>query len=183
MINYIYQLVSPGSFSLKYEDISFKDEVIIKPNYMAICHADQRYYMGQRDIRKLRQKLPMSLIHEAVGKVVYDPTGNFKVGQDVVMIPNIPGEDEDGIIYENYQKGSKFMSSGVDGFMREFVNMSARRVVPFNSVNPKIAAICEFISVGVHCARRFENISHKMQHRHKSVFHNSRTEDMIQSPR
>ena len=162
MINYVYQLVTPGNFAVKYEEIDFGKGVIIRPTYMAICHADQRYYLGKRDVKKLRSKLPMALIHEAVGEVVYDSSGKFSRGQNVVMIPNIPGIPSE-TIYENYQKGSKFMSSGIDGFMRELVLMPSDRVVPFEKVSPEVAAICEFISVGVHSSRRFEVLSHNVR--------------------
>ena len=90
LINYVYQLVSPQVFSIKYDDIEFRDKVVIKPKYMAICHADQRYYLGKRDQTVLRKKLPMALIHECCGEVVYDPTGKFKSGELVAMIPNTP---------------------------------------------------------------------------------------------
>ncbi len=166
MINYIYQLVSPGVFSVKYEDIDVSDEVIVKPAYMAICHADQRYYRGQREADKLKSKLPMALIHECVGKVLYDPTQKYKHGQKVVIIPNVKASVEDDEIYENYQKGSAFLSSGKDGFMREFVNVPSDRVVPISDNTPeKLAAICEFISVGVHAVGRLAKIAHG--HRNK----------------
>lgn len=63
MINQIYQLVSPKVFSAKYENLSFGEKMIVRPDYMAICHADQRYYLGQRDVQTLHKKLPMALIH------------------------------------------------------------------------------------------------------------------------
>ena len=43
MINCIYQLTSPKKINLKYEDIELTDKLIVKPTYMSICHADQRY--------------------------------------------------------------------------------------------------------------------------------------------
>ncbi len=64
----------------------------------------------------------MALIHEACGEVVHDPTGTFARGDRVVLIPNIPGNGPD-FIYENYAEGSRFLSSGYDGFMREFVDL------------------------------------------------------------
>lgn len=73
MINYTYQLVSPQVFSVKYHDIDMTSHVLIRPKYMAICHADQRYYLGKRDHKILKKKLPMALIHECCGEVVYDP--------------------------------------------------------------------------------------------------------------
>ena len=143
MINSVYQLVYPRAFSVKYSDV----DVIVKPRYMAICHADQRYYLGQREASVLRKKLPMALIHECCGEVVYDKSGSFKVGQNVVMIPNVPGNVRTGE-YENYAQGAKFLSSGFDGFMREFVAIPSDRLVAFENVPLQTAAICEFVSVG-----------------------------------
>lgn len=160
MINYIYQLVSPKVFSVKYEDISFDKSVIIKPKYMAVCHADQRYYLGSRDISVLRKKLPMALIHECCGEVLYDGSNQFTKGQKVVLIPNSPTRIDD-VIYENYSKGARFLSSGYDGFMREFISMPQDRIVPFDNIQMQIAAICEFVSVGVHAVERFKKIAHK----------------------
>lgn len=165
MINYIYQLVSPENFSVKYEEINYDKEVIVRPLYMSICQADQRYYLGKRDVKKLKSKLPMALIHESIGEVVYDPTGTYKLGQTVVIIPNVPAHQNNKIVYENYQKNSKFMSSGIDGFMREFVNISADRIVLFNNIDFRIASICEFISVGVHAVNRFKSLSHTIRNR------------------
>lgn len=154
MINYVYQLVRPGVISVKYEDVESKGNVIVRPLYMAICHADQRYYRGMRDIDKLRNKLPMALIHECIGEVVFDPNNMFGKGQKVAMIPNVKAKIEDKNIYENYQKGSAFLSSGKDGFMREFVNLCADRLVDIGNAPEQFAAISEFISVGVHAVNR-----------------------------
>ena len=147
-------------FSIKYEDIEFSDKVIVKPSHMALCHADARYYFGRRSKEKLKLKLPMALVHEAVGRVIYDPTGTYKAGQKVAMIPNVVSKNHNPDFYENYEKGSGFLSSGKDGFMREFVDLSVDRIVPFENVPEEIAAICEFISVGVHATERFKKNSH-----------------------
>ena len=116
MLNSVYRLVSPGVILPRYTD-SGKGGVVVRPDYMAICHADQRYYLGQRESGVLRRKLPMALIHECCGHVVRDDTGTYSTGQNVVLIPNVPGQD-DPIIFENYSRGSRFLSSGEDGFMR-----------------------------------------------------------------
>ena len=67
-----------------------------------------RFVMQTRDIIRglgkkhvLRQKLPMALIHEGIGVVLRDPSGEFEPGEEVVMIPNTPVE-EDEFIAENY---------------------------------------------------------------------------------
>lgn len=159
MINYVYQLTSPRIFRIKYEDMDLKNKIIIKPNYLAICHADQRYYLGQRDSKILKEKLPMALIHEACGIVVKDPTNTYMPGQKVVMIPNAIDKNDD-VIYENYDKTSYFLSSGYDGFMRELVDLPLDRIVPYENVDDKIAAITEFVSVAVHSVSRFKQIAH-----------------------
>lgn len=164
MIDQVYQLTQPKVISVRYADLSLGEKVIVRPAYMAVCHADQRYYFGQRDINTMRKKLPMALIHECCGTVQYDPTGTFRVGEQVVMIPNIP-QGKDPVIYENYAKGSYFLSSGHDGFMREFVDLPADRIVSCEGVDPCVAAITEFVSVAMHAIRRFSCIAHEKRER------------------
>ena len=165
MINQVYQLVSPKTFSVEYKELTMGNHVVVRPNYLALCHADQRYFLGSRSTKILKKKLPMALVHEACGTVVYDPTNTFAVGTKVVLIPNVPGEF-DGEIYENYAEGSQFLSSGHDGFMREFVDLPPDRLVPYTNVADTVAAISEFVSVGVHATSRFDQTAH---HRRKSI--------------
>lgn len=164
MINYIYQLISPRIFSIKYSDINIKNKVIVKPNYLSICHADQRYYLGKREQEVLRRKLPMALVHEACGTVIYDDTNTYQVGQKVVMIPNTPTE-KDEVIFENYHKKSYFLSSGHDGFTRELIDLPVDRVVPYNNIKDSVAAISEFISVAIHAVNRFRNCAHSIKNK------------------
>lgn len=156
MISYIYQLIKPKVISVKYTNINLNTgRVIVRPEYMSICHADQRYYFGMRDATVLRKKLPMALIHECMGRVVYSPDGKFKVGDKVVMIPNAPGKDICGE-YENYRLDSVFSSSGADGFMREFVDLPAERLVSCDGIKPQVAAMSEFVTIPFHAVSRFE---------------------------
>ena len=46
MLNSVYQLITPKTISVKHEDVDTKDQVIIRPEYLALCHADQRYYQA-----------------------------------------------------------------------------------------------------------------------------------------
>lgn len=165
MLNYVYQLISPKTISVKYEDIDVRGKVIVQPEYLALCHADQRYYQGKRDAKVLRKKLPMALVHEGCGKVLRDPTGTFSPGDPVVMIPNVPGKEQYDEIYENYRIGSAFLSSGSDGFMREFVDLPPDRLVRCDGVDKKIAAITEFVSVGMHAVSRCLSGAHKCRER------------------
>ncbi|MFI3324890.1 MAG: alcohol dehydrogenase catalytic domain-containing protein [Clostridia bacterium] len=159
MISEVYQLISPRTFLVEHKEINTRgSDVVIRPNYMALCHADQRYYMGTRSAEILRKKLPMALIHEACGTVVFDPTGTYKVGQTVLMIPNIPVNFNEEY-YENYGIGTGFRSSGIDGFMREYVNLPVDRTVPYDDIDPVVAAMSEFVSVSVHAVTRFKKLS------------------------
>ncbi len=156
MISYIYQLIKPKVISIKYSNINLDtDHVIVRPEYMSICHADQRYYFGLRDAAILRKKLPMALIHECMGRVVYSKNDKFKVGERVVMIPNDPGKSVSGE-YENYRLDSVFSSSGADGFMRELVDLPAHRLVSCEGIKPQVAAMSEFVTIPFHAADRFE---------------------------
>lgn len=168
MINYVYQLISPQFFSVKMSDVDIAGRVVVRPKYMAICHADQRYYQGNRDTKVLDQKLPMALIHECSGEVLEDRSGTFKAGQPVVMIPNMPCRQLNHI-YENYDEKSIFLSSGGNGFMREFVDLPADRVIPCDGVPMEIACLSEFYSVAVHAVNRMTNFAHQ-QREHVAIW-------------
>lgn len=93
MISYVYQLIAPKVISVKFDDIHpTENDVLIKPTHLAICHADQRYFRGLRSKEVLDKKLPMALIHEAAGIVIEDKKGVFAPGDQVVMVPNVPGD-------------------------------------------------------------------------------------------
>jgi len=124
MINTLYRLVSSKLIEIDYEELDLNDNaVLVRPTYLSICKADQRYYQGTREPEVLAQKLPMALIHEGIGEVVYDGSGSFLPGDLVVMIPNTPTEIDE-VIGENYLPSSKFRSSGFDGFLQDYVVFS-----------------------------------------------------------
>ena len=161
MLTSVYRLVRPRQFELVFKDITLDtSHVIVHPVRLSICNADQRYYQGLRAENILRKKLPMALIHEAVGRVVYDPSGQFQEGTLVVMIPNTPSETDE-IIAENYLRSSQFRASGFDGFMQEYVSMKPDRLVPLpEDINLSVAAFTEIVSVSYHAIRRFLRFSH-----------------------
>lgn len=162
MLNAVYQLKRPRQFELVFKDITFDDEhIIVRPTHLSICNADQRYYQGNRPEEILEQKLPMALIHEAIGKVVYDPTGQYQVGDYVVMIPNLPTE-EDEVIAENYLRSSQFRASGTDGFLQEYVVTLPDRLVRLpENINLTVAAFTEIVSVSFHAIDRFMKTAHE----------------------
>jgi ribitol-5-phosphate 2-dehydrogenase len=161
MLNTVYRLVAPRRFEVAYQNIGLEGEdVLVRPTHLSICNADQRYYQGLRDEKVLHEKLPMALIHEAIGDVVFDPKGVYKPGDCVVMIPNTPVE-EDEFVAENYLRTSRFRASGFDGFMQEYVKIRPDRLVPLPpGMDKTVAAFTEIVSVSVHAISRFDSIAH-----------------------
>lgn len=165
MINKVYRLIGAKQITVEFEERTLEGEgVVVRPTRLSICAADQRYYTGKRGKDIMKQKLPMALIHEAVGQVVYDPKGEFKVGDSVVMIPNTPTEDEN-IIAENYLKSSKFRGSGFDGFMQDYVFMKRDRIIKYTQINDDVASFLELLSVAMHSINRFDSASHSKRNK------------------
>lgn len=162
MLNTVYRLVAPGRFEVEFSNVTLNDEVVIvRPTHLSICHADQRYYQGMRASDILKKKLPMALIHEGIGEVVWDGTGKFQQGERVVMIPNTP-EETDDIISDNYLQSSKFRASGFDGFMQDVVDMRPDCLVRIpEKINLFVAAFTEIITVSIHAITRFDQLAHK----------------------
>ncbi len=160
MINEIVKLVEPKKLEMNFEELNLpKNHILVKPTYMSICAADQRYYQGKRKKEALEKKLPLTLIHECVGEVLYDPKCEFSVGEKVVLIPNTPYE-EDNIIKENYRLSTKFRSSSYDGFMQTMIHMRRNRIIPIQNIKPEIASMLELMSVAVNGIENFIEKAH-----------------------
>ena len=162
MLNCVYRLVEPFAFEPIEVDCDLDEtEVLVRPTHLSICNADQRYYQGKRSSAALAKKLPMALIHEAIGKVVYCADGTFEHGQRVVMIPNQAFETSE-VRAENYLPSSHFCGSGFDGFMQEFISLPKSRVLALpEDVPNEIASFTELLSVAVHTQSRFDKTAHE----------------------
>lgn len=161
MLNTVYQLVRPRQFEAAFEDLPLAGiRTLVRPRYLSICNADQRYYQGKRAQDVLRRKLPMALIHEGVGQVVYDSTGTYRPGEKVIFIPNTPCE-EDPVIAENYLRSSRFRGSSMNGLMQEYVETAPDRLVRLpEGMNELTASFTEMVSVCYHAVSRFTRIAH-----------------------
>lgn len=160
MINQSYRLISPKQIRVDFfDDHIDMTKVIVRPKYLSICAADQRYYTGSRGKEVMEKKLPMALIHEAVGEVVFDPRNEFKVGTKVVLIPNTPME-HDNVIKENYLPSSKFRASGFDGFMQSVVRIDRGRIIAFKDIDYDVAVLLELMSVSMNALEHFNKYSH-----------------------
>ena len=157
MINIVYRLKSPKFFEEAIDEIEL-DGVVVRPTYLSICQADQRYYQGSRPAEVLEAKLPMALIHEGIGEVIYDNSGNLKPGDNVVMIPNTPFGDD--VCRANYSYNSKFRGSGFDGFTSDLIKLENDRVVKIpDEFNPYVSAFIELITVSYQGITKFSEIA------------------------
>lgn len=162
-----YKITEPKRFEIFVEDIQNKD-VLVKPEYLAVCKADIRYYLGNRSLSVLKRKFPMSLIHEATGVVVRDKHGKFKEGQRVVMLPCRKAEcdgtkcqqcvRDNPHLLDNYCPESKFCSSNYDGFSKELMDISDEYLLPIPDEVGAEAVFSELLSVGC-CALRRAGLS------------------------
>ncbi len=166
MLNTIYRLVAPRRFEIEFSDLDLNSgKVMVRPIRLSICNADQRYYQGTRGADILKKKLPMALIHEGVGEVLFDPKKEFQPGELVVMVPNTPVR-EDPVIGENYLRDSKFRSSGYDGYMQDVVDMRRDRLVSLKENVPlNVASFTEIVSVCTHALTRFDQLAHERRNR------------------
>ncbi len=161
MISQQFKLVEPFVIESFFHDVNVKgnDHIVVRPRRLSVCKADMRYYFGERDPEVLKKRLPMTLIHEACGEVLYDPAGEFKKGDTVVLLPNIPGADT--FYDENYRLDSLFRSSRADGFLQELMEIHRSQVVPYTRKGlDDVFAFTEAISVCVHAVNSFLSVSH-----------------------
>ncbi|MGL6197844.1 MAG: alcohol dehydrogenase catalytic domain-containing protein [Lachnospiraceae bacterium] len=155
MINTRYKLTTPYVIETFCESLDLKgEEVLVRPEMLSICKADMRYFFGTRDAEVLNKRLPLVLIHEAVGTVLYDQKNRFMRGQKVVLLPNKPGIENE--CEENYRLDSLFCSSRADGFMQEIVSLPENQLVTYENIPINLAAYVEFISVGAHALRSYQ---------------------------
>ena len=149
MISRIYRLTEPRHIEMKQRELCIdNDSVIVKPEYLSICAADQRYFCGHRRQEVLNSKLPMALIHEAVGRVMYDRSGSLLPNEKVVLFP-LDTNGEDSKVKANYRSDSVFSSSDADGFMRDFIALPSRRLIKISDSNSLPYVFTEILSVAI----------------------------------
>jgi len=154
MIKQVIRLVRPGVFlpCFTVETPGEKD-ILIRPRYLSICAADQRYFQGNRPPEVLAQKLPIALFHEAVGEVLQDPTGELPTGTHCVLLPG--GDDALGD-FSNYKRGAFFRSSNADGFCQEVICMKRSELLPIPTKPAWLYVFAELMSVCCQALRKLE---------------------------
>src|SRR5699024_11111995 len=111
------------------------------PYIVSVCHADLRYFSGNRRKEALEKKLPMALFHEGLGIVNQSFHPDFVKGDRVVIVPSIPGFVLNNIPKEeccdncqsggsrNYCLNGEFLGSGYDGIGQSNLVISGENLV------------------------------------------------------
>lgn len=161
-----YKVTSPNVIEEFVEEVTTSEnQTLVKVDTLAICKADIRYFLGLRSKSVLEHKYPLTPIHEAVGYVVKDYTGDFKAGDKVILVPNSINKKDCKTckndrcalkeLGENYCPRAGFCSSNKDGFLKPFYVANKNALVKIdNSIPSEIAVWSELLSVGVAGARR-----------------------------
>lgn len=151
-----------------------KGHVVIEPALGSICHADLRYFTGQRRQEAMASKLPMALIHEGIGYVVRSDTAELVPGQRIVIVPNVPGYLLDGKTAETccpvcregigstYCTRGHFLASGTDGIAQNRLVIPAACAIPVpDEIPDDIAVLAELCSVSCQALSRVKNLLSK----------------------
>lgn len=161
-----YQLTGERQIEVKFKQFKNLEDkqVLVRPKYLSICAADNRYYFAKRDKAVMNSRLPMTLIHEAIGQVVLNTSDSkLSIGDWVVMVPNHPTE-KSSTISENYLKSSKFRSSSMDGFMQEYVQIDENELIKIPVCDDmRVYVLSELLSVVIHSLRKLDIPKHAMK--------------------
>jgi len=132
-------LTSPKKFQIKKEYIN-PSNIIVQPIYLSICKADLKYYNGLRPKDILEKKLPLVLIHEGIGKVVYSNSKKYNVDDYVCMVPIKKHNSK----IENYNydyQNTQFMGSNIDGFLQKYININTENLIKINKCIPEFSTL------------------------------------------
>ena len=119
-----------------------------------MCHADLRYYTGNRRKEALEKKLPMALFHEGIGTIEESKHPNFNKGDKVVIVPNIPsrlrtGDFAETDLLDNYDENAVFMGSGYDGICQNRMVVPGENIVKIDHLDEDVALLAELCSVSL----------------------------------
>jgi ribitol-5-phosphate 2-dehydrogenase len=148
-------LYAPERFRIENSEIEQKN-IIVKPTYLSVCNADIRYYLGDRPPEILKKKLPLVLIHEAVGEIIYSDDKDFCVGDNVAVVPISKDISPLTNDYNYDYHGSKFMSSSRDGCMQSYLQLGRENLVKFTKTRPEYATAVEVASVAMQAVKRLQ---------------------------
>lgn len=166
----VYRLVEPRKVIETTVERDLGDGyVAVEPTIGSICHADLRYFTGQRRPEALARKLPMALIHEGLGRVVESSVPGLERDRRIAIVPNIPGYLREGKhpdeccpacrggIGDNYCYEGSFLGSGTDGIAQQRLVLPAACAVPVpEEVPDDIAVLAELCTVSYRSLRHVQ---------------------------
>lgn len=158
-----YRLTKPGVFDKQIiEHPVQENDVVVEPYLGSVCHADLRYYTGNRRKEALDKKLPMALFHEALAIVKDSRHPDFSQGDRVVVVPSIPGYVLNNQLKsaccancenngdDNYCLNGVFLGSGYDGAGQSRLVMGGANLVHVpEELEDNIAILAELCSVSL----------------------------------
>lgn len=155
MIIKSFPLIRPGVFAIDFRILdSDSSKILIKPDFLSICAADLRYYLGLRPGDVLNKKLPMVLIHEAIGTVVSSTNKDFEIGAKVILLPC----GLNAAIDSNYAPNAFFRSSNADGFCQELVSLETEEIIKISKQDDALPFVfSELLSVCFQAIRQIKN--------------------------
>ncbi|WP_172370107.1 alcohol dehydrogenase catalytic domain-containing protein [Sporosarcina jiandibaonis] len=168
-----FRLTAPGIFKKETIEHSLtENDVIVEPYLASVCHADLRYFTGNRRKEALAEKLPMALFHEGLGVVQESCHPDFKTGDRVVIVPSIPGyvlhnktkdqcckNCQDGGL-PNYCLESEFLGSGYDGIGQSRLVIGADNLVHVpDALKDDVAVLAELCSVSLFAINSTEKLT------------------------
>jgi len=147
-----FPLVKPFCFETKKRVLEslLPGELLLAPVTAGICGSEIHYFLGLKEEEKLRERLPMCLLHEGVCRVLHPGDSQLPVGSMVVPIPMLPCGQCSACIKgaENLCSQSKFMAATADGMARTAFSYPWKRVVPLpQGVGPRSGALTEPLSI------------------------------------
>ncbi|QDW97260.1 dehydrogenase [Staphylococcus warneri] len=163
-----YRLIQPGEFEYTTINHEFRDgDVIVNPSKASVCHADLRYYTGNRRKEALDKKLPMALFHEGIGTIEDSKHPDYQKGDKLVIVPNIPsrlraGEFEETDLLDNYDENAVFMGSGYDGICQDRMVVPGDNIVKIpDTLDEDVALLAELCSVSLFPINQLKEITTK----------------------
>lgn len=156
MIVKSFPLLRPNVFADEFRELNLSNnDVLVRPRLLSICAADLRYYLGLRPASILAKKLPMILIHEAIGTIIEAPANSeLKVGDSAILLPCGCGAN----FGSNYQDKAFFRSSNADGFCQELLSLKSEEIVPLSNQKDKEPFVfSELLSVCFQGLRQIKN--------------------------
>ncbi|OZU88297.1 dehydrogenase [Virgibacillus indicus] len=172
IVSTAFRLVKPGSFEkVEIHHTLNERDVEVVPYLASVCHADLRYFTGNRRKKAIEEKLPMALFHEGLGIVESSLHPDFNKGDRVVIVPSIPGYVLNNTSrkacctncqnggHPNYCLNGEFLGSGYDGIGQSNLVIGGDNLVLVpEEIDDNIAILTELCSVSLCAINQVENL-------------------------